>query len=350
MKRRIFLLVALVAVAAAGLYAGLAHRASSLALTGIVSTNEVRVSAQIQGRLQKLLVHEGDTVRKGQLLAVIQPQQWQADQVFYQNSQKASAAQVVQAKADLEFQQAQTREQIRQAKANLATARAQVDQAKADLQYDRNNYHRTKALRAGNISSEQDYDQAYATFEAAKAHLTSLREQVRAAQAALALARANAEQVAARRAALKASLGQLAAAGAQTEKADVLLGYTKIRSPINGIVDVKAALQGEVVTPGQAIVALVNPDNLWVRADVEETYIDRIRLGEKMTVRLPSGATREGTVFFRGVDADYATQRDVSRTKRDIKTFQIRLRCDNRDRSLALGMTATVLLPLRGGA
>jgi len=51
-------------------------------------------------------------------------------------------------------------------------------------------------------------------------------------------------------------------------------------------------------------------------------------------------------VFYRGVDADYATQRDVSRTKRDIKTFEIRLRCDNRDRRLAVGMTASVTLPL----
>jgi HlyD family secretion protein len=65
---------------------------------------------------------------------------------------------------------------------------------------------------------------------------------------------------------------------------------------------------------------------------------------------LPSGTARDGTVFFRGVDADYATQRDVSRTKRDIKTFEIRLRCDNRDRSLAVGMTAYVALPLAGKA
>ena len=61
---------------------------------------------------------------------------------------------------------------------------------------------------------------------------------------------------------------------------------------------------------------------------------------------LPSGATREGVVFYRGADADYATQRDVSRTKRDIKTFEVRLRCDNHDRSLALGMSAYVALPL----
>jgi HlyD family secretion protein len=52
-------------------------------------------------------------------------------------------------------------------------------------------------------------------------------------------------------------------------------------------------------------------------------------------------------VFYRSVDADYATQRDVSRTERDIKTFEIRLRCDNHDRRLAVGMTAYVTLPLK---
>jgi multidrug resistance efflux pump len=100
------------------------------------------------------------------------------------------------------------------------------------------------------------------------------------------------------------------------------------------VVDVRAALQGEVVSPGQAIVTLINPDDLWVRADVEETYIEGVHLGDQLTVRLPSGAERAGTVFFRGVDADYATQRDVSRTKRDIRTYEVRLRCDNRDISL----------------
>jgi HlyD family secretion protein len=140
---------------------------------------------------------------------------------------------------------------------------------------------------------------------------------------------------------------QLAAAAAQSAKAKVRLDYTELRAPIDGIVDIRAALQGEVVNPGQPVITLVNPDDLWVRADVEESYIDRVHLGDKMTVRLPSGAERTGTVFFRGIDADYATQRDVSRTKRDIKTFEIRLRCDNQDRSLALGMTAYVTLPLK---
>jgi len=125
------------------------------------------------------------------------------------------------------------------------------------------------------------------------------------------------------------------------------LDYTQIRAPSDGIVDVRAALEGEVVNPGQGIVTLIDPGQLWVRADVEETYIDSFKLGDKLPVRLPSGAERTGTVFFRGIDADYATQRDVSRTKRDIKTFEIRLRCNNDDQALAVGMTAYVTLAPR---
>ena len=112
------------------------------------------------------------------------------------------------------------------------------------------------------------------------------------------------------------------------------------------MIAVLAARQGEVVNIGQAIVSLINPDDLWVRADVEETYIDRIRLGDRMTVRLPSGVERVGTVFYRGVDADYATQRDVSRTKRDIKTFEVRLRVGNSDRRLWPGLDGLCHGPL----
>jgi multidrug resistance efflux pump len=155
------------------------------------------------------------------------------------------------------------------------------------------------------------------------------------------------EQVALKREQLVGNQREAAAAEAQQEKADVRLAYTEIHAPIDGIVDVRAVREGEVVSAGQGILTLVNPDDLWVRADVEETYIDAVLLGQRLTVRLPSGAERPGTVFFRAVDAGFATQRDVSRTKRDIKTFEVRLRVDNQDRRLAVGMTAYVLLPVR---
>ena len=163
----------------------------------------------------------------------------------------------------------------------------------------------------------------------------------------VALAKANSEQIGVKQSQLQASEHQRAAVAAQRTKADVRLRYSEVRAPIAGFVDVRAARMGEVVNLGQAVVTLINPDDLWVRADVEETYIDRIRIGDKFQVRLPSGEIREGIAFYRAADAGFATQRDVSRTKRDVKTFEVRLRIDNTDRRLAVGMTAYVLLPIR---
>jgi HlyD family secretion protein len=346
MKRKIILPILLGVVLGGGVvYYKAVTQPRPIVLTGIVTTNEVIASSQIQGRLAQVLVKEGDLVKPGQLLAVIDPQELRADESYYLHSQRGTAAQVSEAEAALKFQEDQTRDQIKQAEAALAAAQAQAEEAKADLELDRLNYQRTKGLNDQKIVSEQSLDQARAAFEAQQAHLESLRKQVEAQRAAVALARSNENQIAVRQNQLVAMQGQLAAAGAQSSKAQVRLDYTEIHAPIPGVIAVLAARQGEVVNIGQPIVSIVDPDDLWVRADVEETYIDRVRLGDRLTVRLPSGAERIGTVFYRGVDADYATQRDVSRAKRDIKTFELRLRVDNRDRRLWPGMTAFTTLP-----
>ena len=347
MKRRLPILLILIVVVGAIIYYTNYRTPSEIQLTGIVTTDDVIVGTQVQGRLQKMHVDQGDVVKKGQLLAEIQPDQWQADMSYYEHSQAQATTQVAQSEADLRFMELQTKNQIAQAEANLAAAKAQVAQSQAELENAQLTFTREQEAYKKGAESLQGYDQARTSLDAQKARVLALQKSEAAAEAAVALAQSNLEQVEVHRQAVQVSEHQAQAMGAQAEKAKVQLGYTEIRAPIDGIVDVRAALQGEVVTPGQAIVTLINPDDLWVRADVEETYIDRIHLGDKMMVRLPSGAEREGKVFYRAVDADYATQRDVSRTKRDIRTFEIRLRVDNKDRALALGMTAYVLLPIR---
>jgi HlyD family secretion protein len=125
----------------------------------------------------------------------------------------------------------------------------------------------------------------------------------------------------------------------------VHLGYTKVFAPLDGIVSLRAARQGEVLQGGEPIVTVLDVDHLWVQADVEETYIDRVGLNQRIKVQFPSGKILEGTVIFKGVESDFATQRDVSRTKRDIKTFEIKMSVPNTGRTLMSGLTATVLLP-----
>ncbi|MGH9377879.1 MAG: HlyD family secretion protein [Terriglobia bacterium] len=344
-RKALIVIVVLVAIGSAAAYFATADRAHGLELTGVVSTDEVIVSSQIAGQITELNVKEGDHVTQNELLAVIDPRQYQADTVYYTQSARSSGAQITAAEAALRYQELQTRDQIRQAEASLASAKAQQAQAAANLLNAQQNFDRTHKLFQQGVMSAQSNDQASTTLQANQAALNSAQKQVAAAQAALSLAESNEQQNLMRQSQLESNRRQWAAAAAQAQKAGVLLSDTQIYAPTSGVVDVRAALQGEVVNPGQAIVSLINPADLWVSIHIPETYIDRIRLGDKIMVRFPSGMEKQGTVFFRGVDADYATERDVSRTKRDIKTFEVRLRVDNKDRRIWPGLTAYVTIP-----
>jgi len=346
MRKRLPLLLLLIALAGAGAYAYKRMGPTPLVLTGIVTTNDVIVSPQIGGQLAQLLVKEGDVVKKDQLLAVIAPDELKADTTYFSQNVEGLSSQVRESEAALRFQERQTADQIRQAESTLASIESQVDAASADVEQARLTFARTQNLSRQSVASPQELDQARTAVAAAQGKVDALKKQVEAQRATVALARSNAEQIQMKRSQVRTNEHMQAAATAQRAKADVRLRYTEIHAPIDATVDVLAARMGEVLNPGQPIVTFINPDDLWVRVDVEESYVDRVRIGDKLTVRLPSGAELEGTVFYRGADASFATQRDVSRTKRDIKTFEVRLRVDNRERRLAVGMTAYVLLPL----
>jgi HlyD family secretion protein len=343
MKRLIPLLV-IAAIAAGYWYAN--RPPTSLVLTGIVTTDPIIVSPQIMGRLDQLMVKEGDSVTKNQLIAVLSPDELRQDRAFYSFTAEGVDAQVREGEAALRWQERQNTDLVVQAEANLAATESQKAAAEAEMENARTSLERQRNLLKSGVATPEQLDSAQTTYSVAQSKVAALAKQIEAQRAAVALAKTDAEQITVRRNQLNTYRQQSAAATAQQKKADVRLGYAELRSPTDGIINVRAARSGEVVSAGQPVVTIVDQDDLWVRADVEETYIDRIKLGDTLTVRLPSGEERPGTIIYKGVDAGFATQRDVSRTKRDIKTFEIRLRIDNKERKLALGMTAYVLLPL----
>lgn len=347
MKRVRLLVVLLLAGVGGGAYYYAERTPDRLTLTGIVTTKDVIVSPQIAGRIGKLLVREGEVVKKGQLAALLVPDELRQESAFYAHSAQGAMSQVQESAAALRLLERQTADEIRQAEATLAAAESQWKAAEAELENARLTADRARKMAAEGVAAAERFDQARTAHDAARARVASLARQVDAQRSRVALARTNAEQIAVRRSQLETNERQQAAADAQRAQADVRLAYTELHAPIGGLVDVLAVRAGEFVEAGQPVVTLIDPDDLWVRADVEETYIDRVRIGDRYVVRLPSGDEREGTVIYRGANAAFATQRDVSRTKRDIKTFEIRLRVDNTDRRLAVGMTAYVLLPVK---
>jgi multidrug resistance efflux pump len=193
--------------------------------------------------------------------------------------------------------------------------------------------------------SQQDRDRAVNSLRAQQANVQTATDQVAAAEAALeaAIARTNQGTAAAHN--IVETREQARNAQAQLAQVEVQLGYTKIFAPISGMVNVRAARQGEVVNVGTPIATIVDLTQTWVYAAVPETYADGIKLGDALTVRMPSGARIQGKVIAKAAEGDFATQRDVSRRKRDIKTVQIKLLIDNPGMQYVPGMTAEVLLP-----
>jgi HlyD family secretion protein len=114
---------------------------------------------------------------------------------------------------------------------------------------------------------------------------------------------------------------------------------------MSGLVSVRVARQGEIVGVGTPIVTLVDLSDTWVKADVEETWMNRIHLGMHLPVQLASGERTGGEVFFISPEAEFATQRDINRVKRDVRTFGIKIRLQNESRRIHPGMTAYVMLP-----
>src|SRR5262249_11095846 len=155
-----------------------------------------------------------------------------------------------------------------QAESTLASTEAQQAAAVADLENAKLTFERTQNLARDGVAANQQADETRTAYQAAQARVGALRKQADGQRPAIALAQSNAEQNAVKRSQLQTNEHMLAAAAARRTQADVRLGYTVVKAPIDGIVDVRAAREGEVVSPGQPIVTLINPDDLWIRADV----------------------------------------------------------------------------------
>jgi HlyD family secretion protein len=301
-------------------------------LTGVIDGNEVVVSPQITGRIVNLTVDEGSVVKKG-VDATLSAAKANVDSL---------EEQVNEANHNYSWTNGQTDASVTEAEARVASAKAQLGPTRAQLGRDQDDLKRMQQLFDKGEVSAQDRDHAEAAVKISQASVEMLEEAVKAAAATQTVAQENRKQVAARESAVNTTIAQARATAAQVS---AQLGYTKVYAPIDGIVSVRVARQGEVVAQGSPIVVIVDVDHLWVHADVEESYIDSIEFGQKLRIKLPSGDMLEGPVFFKGVENDFATQRDVSRTKRDIKTFAIKVSIPNPGRRLFTGMTATVLLP-----
>jgi multidrug resistance efflux pump len=344
-RNRILIILGVLFVVALCWYFATANRSGDLQLIGTVDANEVVISSRIPGRIKTLTVDEGNDVKAGQLIATIQSD----DLAAARKAAEAAASSQhykMQGASDTERQtQGSMSSQVINAEAQVRAAQAALLQAQAQYEHQRADTSRAVALAKQGIVSQQSQEEQVTSLDAAHAAVDSAKENILAAQAMLKVATANTIQAQAAAKTVAATRGDFENAQALLNQAQVQLDYSQIFSPIAGKVNVRAARQGEVVAAGTPIVTVTDLTQTWVYAPLPETEADAVKLGDSLHVVMPSGASLQGTVIAKSAEGDFATQRDVSRRKRDIETVRLKLLIPNPGELYVPGMLAEVYIP-----
>ena len=243
----------------------------------------VPVLAKVGGFVRTLSVDENDHVKAGQPLVLIDSAEY-AVRLAQAEADVAAAAYVAGGKGV----DGQAEAQIRSATSQGQVVQAQIDAAKSAQAKAAADLARYKELAAKQIVSKQQLDAAQAAFDQSSANLAALERQATGAAAQL----SNAEIGS------KFALARYAAAKATRDNAALQLSYTKVTSPVSGVVSRKQIEQGQLVQPGQPLLTLVSDSAVWVTANFKETQLADIKVGQPVAIEVDSypGCEAEGKV------------------------------------------------------
>ena len=287
-----------------------------VALSGRIEGDDSAVAPKVTGRILEIRFREGDSVKAGEVIAILDDPQVHAreqqarDQAMATEAQLSSAQQQIAVLSDqlkqteLQTNQATTDAEgrVSQAEAELSHAQAQLAQQEASLKlalFDRDAY--TKLAADGAVSERQGKS-AQTTAETQQALVAAARRQVESAQAALNVAKANLanpairfaqqaqirKQIAQQQAAIASSRADANRARSQLKEAQENIHDLTVVAPFDGTIATRTAEPGEVIQAGTAIVTLIDLTKVYLRGFIPEGEIGRVRVGQRARVFLDS--------------------------------------------------------------
>lgn len=240
--------------------------------TGTVDSDATaQVKAEVAGRIAELTAAEGVRVEAGDLLARLDASELEARVALARSSLDAARTRLESARISLPLEQARTR-------AALAEAQARYDDAK------------------------QRYDKKHKLYESKlipQGEMETARTDLAAAEAGLQAAQANREQVALQQRQIEIAAADVKQQQAALRVAEVNLDHTRIRAPVAGTVVEWPIKLGELMQPGSVIARITRLDALYVKAQIDEVDLSRLRVGQRAEVQFDTqpGVVYEATLF-----------------------------------------------------
>lgn len=235
----------------------------------------VTAGSKITGLVKKLYVDQGDVVKKGQLLAVLENEDLQALVKQAVGTQRKSAS-----------METATTDDLARARAVAKAADAAVQQSEATLKLAKQTLARDEELVKTGAVSRQDLDDKQAAYDEAVQQNYNLEAEKLAAYA-------DAERV---RGTLEAAKYDILASAASSKYAKSELGYSYIRASMDGVVASRDVEEGDAVVPGTSIFHIADPDTVWVKANIDEAQGGGIDMGNPSEVLLRTDKDRKSVV------------------------------------------------------
>jgi membrane fusion protein (multidrug efflux system) len=291
-----------------------------------VNGNLIQLSSRISGNVIAVNFNENSPVKAGQVLA-------QLDPTDYQNVVQQDEANLAAAQANLESAQVnipvsrinsgtninsaaatvgQANQGVVQAQHQLQANQAQVAQAQANYIKAKLDVERYTPLVQRDIISKQQFDQAVATAAADEASVNQAQQNVTAAQAnvrmmrdkvtqtlaQLQYAKTGPDQVKIQKAKADQAEAQVEQSRSELAQAKLNLSYCRIVAPVNGIIASKSVQVGQNVAVGQNMATLASLDDIWITANFKETQLDSMRAGQPVTISVDAygGKKYDGVV------------------------------------------------------
>jgi multidrug resistance efflux pump len=358
-KRILIIIIVAVALAATALYAGWFHRDDSLQGSGTVEARDIRVGSKVGGRIDKVLVREGDSVQPGQVLITFDDKELQAAlqqsragaekaQRGYRPEEIAEArAAAAQAKADFEMKRNGYR------KEDIDAAQADFDRAKADEVRTRLDFDRYEALSKKDLVSKQQRDTAEANWKMALAQRENAQQKLEMLHHGY-----RPEEIASAEAHYHEALATLEKFEHGNRREDVELakaGYAydearfrerQVVAPSAAIVEVLDVRPGDLIAPNTPIATLLEKDQIYVRIYIPETEYGRLQLGQKAEVRVDSfpNTVFEGVLEQVNQQAEFLPRNVQTREERVHQVFGVKIRINDPAGRVLAGMAADVKL------
>ena len=295
-----------------------------LKLSGNIEAHESLVSFKVTGRIIDLPVDEGMTLKAGDLLARLDN-----DDYRQQVAEDESAIRVRDRQLALGLAGSRTQD--------IEAAKLAVLDAQADLEQKKKDYARYQALYEKDEIPGQTRDlaatnvtRAQATYDRAQQIYNELVEGTRKEE--LAVEHSNVHQ-----------------ADQNLRMSRIRLAYTVLRAPFTGVVLVRQAELGEVVSPGTPIVTLADLDHLWVRVYVPETDLGKVHWGQVVDVRTDTYPDKiyHGRISFISSEAEFTPKSVQTEKERVTLVYRVKVDVENPNRELKPGMPADTMIKLK---